>query len=225
MPFRVFRAAMIALAAVGLASGAMAEQQEAAKKLFQSNHLKLTDDGSKIKYRFQKSVSSEELLGQPFSDDLELEITKAEEGKRDLKLQIFTGERARSPFTDHDRSGNPLLLWYLDRAAKNYKALARGSMTYVKGRFMDAMQEAELEDAKVSVNGKEVQAHRMTLQPYANDPNKGRMMGYENSRFVIVFGDNIPGYLFELSSIYENTDKKAPRLEERIRFSGSEGGQ
>ena len=229
MPFRVIRATMVVCAVIGLTGVAMAEPKaepkEAAKLLFESNHLKRTDDGSKLKYRFQKSVNNEKILGKPFSDDLELAITKAEEEKRNFKLQIFTGARARSPFSDHDRVGNPLLLWYLDRAVKNYKSLARGSLTYMKNRFMDALQKAELEDAKVSIDGKDVEAHRMTLQPYANDPNKSRMMGYQNSRFVIVFGDNIPGYLFELSAVYENTDEKAPRLEERIRFAGAEGGK
>jgi hypothetical protein len=203
------------------AGAAVAAAQTPSEVLFDGKHLKLTKQGSEITYRFQKSVSHEQLLGVAFSDDLKLDVTTVkDDDKRDFKLQIFSGERARDPFLDHDRVGNPLLLWYLDRSVNNYKGLAGASLTYVKSRFMEALKSATAEPVKVDVGGKSVDAFRLTLTPYANDKNASRMLGYQNSRFVIVYSDAVPGYFVELASIYENTDKTAPRLEERINFTG-----
>jgi len=216
--FRHLAAAALFLAA---ASPAGANAQTAVDQIFHGNHLKSTKQGSEITYRFQRAVSHENVLGAAFSDDIKLDVTNVKDGdKRDFEFQVFTGERARDPFADHDRSGNPLLLWYLDRSVSNYKGLAGGGLTYVKGRFMDALRSATAEATKIDVAGKSVDAFRVTLTPYANDPNAGRMMGYENSRFVIVYSDAVPGYFVEMSSVYENKDKEAPRLEERVNFVG-----
>lgn len=202
-------------AAAGLAA---ANAETPAELVFNGNHLKLTKAGTELTYRFQKSVSHEAVLGKPFSDDLKLDITAAKGDTRDLSFQVFTGEMARYPQADHDRIGNPVLLWFLDRAARNYISLAGGGLTYIKGRFMEALRNGTAEPIKVDVAGKSVDAFRMTLQPYAQDPNAARMLGFENSKFIIVYSDAVPGYFVELSSTYENTDAKAPRLEERVSF-------
>lgn len=218
---RLIAAAIFLGAAAGAAA---ADPQKPVDQLFSGSHLKLAKQGDVIAYRFQRSVSHEKVLGAAFSDDIKLDIKAVKDGdKRDFAFQVFSGERARDPFPDHDRVGNPLLLWYLDRSVNAYKGLAGGGLTYVKGRFMDALKNATAEPTKVDVAGKSVDAFRLTLAPYANDPNASRMMGYQNSRFVIVYSDAVPGYFVELSSTYENTDAKAPRLEERVSFvSGGE---
>lgn len=215
---RNLAAATLLLAAAGPAA---ANAQAAVDQIFHSNHLKNTKQGSEITYRFQRSVSHEKVLGTAFSDDIKLDVTNVKDGdKRDFKLQVFTGARARDPFADHDRVGNPLLLWYLDRSVNNYKGLAGGGLTYVKGRFMEALRNATAEATKIDVDGKSVDGFRVTLTPYAKDPNATRMMGYENSRFVIVYSEAVPGYFVEMTSIYENKEKDAPRLEERLSFVG-----
>lgn len=217
--FQLFAAAAILMSAV--AGAAAAEPQAPVEALFNSNHLKLTKAGHELSYRFQRSVSHEKVLGAAFSDDLKLDVTGEKDGdKRDFQFKVFSGERAREPMTDHDRSGNPLLLWYLDRSVNSYRGLAGGGLTYVKSRFMEALKTATAEPAKVDVGGKSVDGFRITLLPYAKDPNSAKMMGYENSSFVIVYSDAVPGYFVEMSATYENTDKKAPRLEERLSFVG-----
>jgi hypothetical protein len=208
-------AAVMLLSAAASASG---EPQKPVDALFDGNHLKLTKQGSQLNYRFQRSVSHEKVLGAAFSDDLKIDVTAVKDDKRDFEFRVFSGERARDPFVDHDRSGNPLLLWYLDRSVNSYKGLAGGGLTYVKGRFMEALKNANAEPTKVDIDGKSVDAFRVTVTPYAGDPNASRMMGYENSRFVIVYSDAVPGFFVEMSSTLENTDAKAPRLEERISF-------
>lgn len=215
---RHIAAAVLLVAAAGPAA---ANAQTPVEQLFDGRHLKLTKQGSGLTYRFQRSVSHENVLGAAFSDDIKLDVTNVkDDDKRDFSLKIFTGDRARYPVTDHDRVGNPLLLWYLDRSVNTYKGLAGGGLTYVKGRFMEALKTAAGEPTKIDIGGKSIDAVRVTLTPYANDPNAGKMLGYQNSRFVITYSDAVPGYFVELAAVYENTDKTAPRLEERLSFVG-----
>lgn len=228
--FRVLRnfavGAMILVSAVTVS--AANEPAKPADMLFEGKHLKLTKPNSELMYRFQRSSSTEAILGSSFSDDIKLAIDKVkDDDKRDFALQIFTGERARDPFLDHDRAGNPLLLWYLDRTVNSYKALSGGTLTYVKGRFIEAVQGDKnlvKEPIKVDINGQSVDALRLTITPYVNDPNASRMRGYEGSRFVVVVSDAVPGYFVEMTSIFESTTPKSPRLEERINFV-SEGAK
>lgn len=218
-PVRFRRCAAAAMLLAASTAMAVAEPQTPAELLFDGNHLKLSKQGDELTYRFQRSVSHEKVLGAAFSDDIKVDITGVKDGdKRDFAFKVFTGDRARDPFPDHDRIGNPLLLWYLDRSVNNYKGLAGGGLTYVKSRFMEALKTAKAEPTKADVGGKSVDAFKITLAPYAQDPNKSRMMGYENSRFEIVYSDAVPGYFVEMSSTYENKDAKAPRLEERVSF-------
>lgn len=218
---RFRRLAAVAILLSAAAGVAVAGPERPVDQLFNGNHLKLTKKGSELTYRFQKSVSHEKVLGMPFSDDVKLDVTDVKpEDKRDFTFQVFSGEMARNPMADHDRVGNPLLLWYLDRAVNGYRGLAGGGLTYVKTRFMKALEAAQGEPIKMDVAGKSVDAFRLTLTPYAADPNAAKMMGYEKSRFTIVYSDAVPGYFVEMTSTYENTDSKAPRLEERVSFVG-----
>ena len=220
---RLLAAALIFAPAAGVS--AANEPSPVIHMLFEGNHLKLTKEGQELTYRFQRSVSHEKVLSGAFSDDIKLDIEKNKDGdKRDFAFKIFTGERARDPFLDHDREGNPLLLFYLDRSVNNFRSLAGGSLTYVKSRFMDALQKSVAsEPTKIDVGGKSVDATKLTIYPYANDPNKAQMQGYEGARFEIVVSEAVPGYFVEMASIYESTEKASSRLEERISFvSGGE---
>ena len=64
--------------------------------LFERKHLTNVVAGTELVYRFDRTVTQPELLGQPFSDDIKVEIKKVEpNGTRAVVVKVFTGERAR----------------------------------------------------------------------------------------------------------------------------------
>jgi hypothetical protein len=195
--------------------------------LFESKHLSNLGKGDEVTYRFQRTVSDEKLLGMPFSDDIKVVVVQAvpENGQRDVTLQVFTGERAREPITETQRTGNPLLVFYLDRAVSNFSLIAGGSRPYLKNRFARSLQEAKVEPVKIAYNGKEVDGYRVTIAPYAGDPNAAKMQGYEGSQFTLLVSEAVPGQLAEMVSSYSSTIAGAPRLEERITLAGVGGAQ
>lgn len=217
------------VAAIVLASQALGAQAQIAKPssvdiLFERKHLTNVDAGADLVYRFQRTVSSTELLGQPFSDDIKVHIKKAgADGTRDVVVNVFTGERGRDPQTIDELSGNPILVVFLDRAIASYMSVAGGKIAYLKDKLRTALRERSTVDpVKVKLAGKTIDAYRVSVTPYAGDLNAQKMRGYENARFSIVVSEAVPGHFVELSATYDNNDKAAPRLEERTLMVGAE---
>ena len=217
------------LAAAALGSGVLGASAENAKPssvdmLFERKHLANLDAGADLAYKFQRTVSSAEILGQPFSDEIHVQIKKAGgDGARDVLVRVFTGDRAREPQPIDGLTGNPVLVVFLDRAVSSYMSVAGGKIPYLKDKFRTALRErSTVEPVKVTLGGKTVDAYRVSVSPYASDLNASKMRGFENSKFSFVVSEAVPGHFVELVAVYENTDKAAPRLEERTLMIGAE---
>lgn len=191
--------------------------------LFDTPQLDNVDEGTKLTYNFSRNVSEPKLLGPGFSDEINLSVLKVrEDGKRDVKVEIFSGDRARDPRTIDGLTANPVLVFYLDRMVANYAMLAGGSNGYLKNRFRLALRTtAKIEPAKIEYNGQTVDGHHVWVTPYINDPNKEKMSGYEGARFDFFVSDDVPGYLAELTGHFESKETAAPTLDERITLQGA----
>lgn len=208
-----------------LAPLAVAAEPSANDLLFESKHLALAVKGTELVYRFQRTVSDAKVLGEPFSDDIKVAITGADaEGQKDLAVYMFTGDRAREVQNDTKRTGNPVIIIYLDRAMVNFNTFAGGNRNYWKQEFIKALRSrAQVDAVKVDYKGKTVDGKRIQLVPYAGDKNVHRMEGYENAKFTMVVSDAVPGHFVELVQTFESTKPGAPKLEERITLVGSGG--
>lgn len=195
--------------------------------LFESKHLANLPQGQETKYHFQRTVSDQKMLGAPISDDISLAISKVNpDGTREVTMKVFTGDRARDPDVVPDLTGNPVLVFFLDRAVNNFSSLAGGNRNYLKGKFREGLREkSKIEPAKLDYNGKKVDGWRVTVVPYDNDPNALRMLGYEGAEFTFLVSDSLPGQIGELVAHYESGIKDAPKLEERITLAGLGGAK
>jgi hypothetical protein len=211
-------------------TGSASVHAEAATKpssvdiLFERKHLANVAAGSTLDYRFERKVSAADLLGQPFSDDIKIDVKKvASDGSREVVVKVFSGERARDPQPIDELTGNPILVVFLDRAIASYMSIAGGKTAYLKDKFRTAIRErATVEPVKVKLASNTVDAYRVSITPYSGDLNASKMRGYENSKFTFVVSDAVPGQFVELLATYENVAKDAPRLEERTIMAGAE---
>lgn len=225
MPVKSLRGLAV-LAALLLAPAlavADAGKQAAVDMLFESKHLELMGKGSEVVYRIQRTVSDAKMLGEPFSDDIKIGVNAVDPaGKREVVIKIFTGDRARDPRTETDMTGNPILVFFLDRAVSNFGLVGGGNRNYLKQQFRDALRDkADIEKVKIEFGGKSVEGHRISVTPFAEDKNARRMLGYEGSRFSIVISDAVPGYFVDMFAKFESSAKDAPRFEERITLAGT----
>lgn len=188
------------------------------------NHLTNVAAGTDLNYKFERTVNQPDVLGQPFTDDIKIEVKKVGSGgTRDVVVKIFSGERARDPHPITDMTGNPVLVVFLDRAVASYMAVAGGKVAYLKDKFRTALRErSTIEPVKIKLGDKTFDGHRVSVAPYSGDINAAKMRGYENSQFSFVMSEAIPGQFVELVASYDNPTKTAPRLEERTIMVGAE---
>lgn len=220
---RFLRGAVVAAALiVGPALAPAAEDmtaENAQKLIFESSHLDLVSKGREVTYHYEHQVSDEQRLGKPYSDDIRLSVVKVDaEGKRDVKMQIFFKELARNPWSETGITLNPIFIWFLNNSVNQFKSLsAGGEFSDLKNRFkIGFYEDAKLEDVKVTFEGKDVDAYKLTIMPYARDANARKMDGYERSTFVVTFSPSIPGYFFDLVANIESRKNNYPKVVERV---------
>lgn len=221
-----FGSSMAAAAAADDKAGAdKGNKPDPVYMIFKQKHLENVDPGKEIVYKFNRSVSNPELLGQPFSDDITLKVKAAKpDGGRDVDLQIYTGDRARDLQQMPDRLHNPLFLVYFNQAVNSFSMLAGGQRPYLTRVFSTAFKEkAKVEPVKVEYKGKKIDAYRISLAPYVGDRNESKMQGWEGAEFVLVVSDQVPGDVVDLIAKYKNKYPGDLHLVERITLDGVTG--
>jgi hypothetical protein len=204
-----------------LPTAALATGEKAAPILFETRQLDLVDKGAEVTYRFEKKGSNEQLVGKDYADDIRLGVAKVDDkGGRDVVFKVFTGPNARDPQNWPELTINPLFIWYLDRAVSTFNSLAGGSHMYIKHKIREALSAAEAEAVKVDFNGKSIDGYKITVAPFAEDPNASKMQGYHKSDFVIVVSNQVPGYFVDLRSHFVTTQAAGPELNEQIKVVG-----
>lgn len=205
-------------------AAAAADQPTATNMIFEHKHLANVEQGNEIDYRFNRTVSNAQLLGEPFSDDITLKVVGAKPtGEKDVDMQIYTGERARDLQKIPNVTINPVFIVYFKLAVASLSNLTGAKTTYLQNGFSTGLKDkAKIEPVKVDYKGKTVDAYRITMSPYIDDRDAGKMQGYQGAKFTMIVSDQVPGEIVQVDSVYESTIKAAPRLEERITLHGAE---
>lgn len=202
-------------------AAAAAGDQKASPILFESRQLDLIDKGAEVTYRFEKTGSDERLVGKNYSDDIRLGVAKIDDkGGRDVVFKVFTGDNARDPQNWPELTINPLFIWYLDRSVSTFNSLAGGSHMYLKHKIREALGNATAEEVKAEYGGKAVDAYKITISPFADDPSASKMQGFHKAAFTIVVSNQVPGYFVDLQSSFVSTQAAGPELKEHIKVVG-----
>jgi len=202
-------------------AAAAAGDQKASSLLFETRQLDLVDKGAEVTYRFEKTGSDERLVGKNYADDIRLGVAKIDDkGGRDVVFKVFTGDNARDPQNWPELTINPLFIWYLDRSIATFNALAGGNQMYLKHKFREALGNATAEEVKADYNGTQVDAYKVTVVPFADDPSASKMQGFHNSAFTIVVSNQVPGYFVDLNASFMSAEAAGPELKEHIKVVG-----
>ncbi len=202
-------------------AAAAAGDQKASPILFETRQLDLIDKGAEVTYRFEKTGSDERLVGKNYSDDIRLGVAKIDDkGGRDVVFKVFTGDNARDPQNWPELTINPLFIWYLDRSVSTFNSLAGGSHMYLKHKIREALGNATAEEVKAEYGGKTVDAYRISVSPFVDDPSASKMQGFHKTAFTIVVSNQVPGYFVDLQSSFVSTQAAGPELKEHIKVVG-----
>ena len=200
-------------------------QPKAADLIFEHKHLSKVEAGKQIDYKFNRVVSDPKILGQAFSDDITLKVVAdKEEGKKDLELQIYTGDRARDLQKLEKFSINPVFAVYFSQAVSTFNQLAGGQSNYLQRSFSDGWAKAKVEPIEVDYNGKKIKAYRITMTPFVGDKYESKMQGWEGAKYQVVVSDEVPGEIVDLYAKYHNRYPPALlNMSERYTLAGVTG--
>ena len=199
-----------------------AETSKSAEVIFDPPHLLMMQKGSEVTYKFERKVSDDKLAGPGYTDEIRVGVFKvAADGKRDVSLQVFTGDRARAPWSETGMTGNPLLLWYLDNCVNQFGAVAGGNRDFLKNTFKVSLRDkSTFENVKAEYDGKPVDAVQITVVPFVDSKDVKKMRGFEKSKFHLLVSPSVPGYFLELAADYQSSDPNSPVVSEKIKLVG-----
>ena len=214
-----------ASAMMAVAVSAAAEAPTAVALIFDHQHLQNTKKGDEITYNFARTVSDEKLTGSAFKDEIKLKIEDVDkDGKKNVALLVYTGERAREKKEVTEITINPMFVVAMQQAVSSYKMVAGGDFSYLKHNFSMALKDsAKVDPVKIDYNGKTVDGYRIGIVPFEKDQNVAKMKGYESSAFTFVVSDNVPGEIVEILTEIKNSAMEAPTFQERTTLAGVGG--
>lgn len=189
--------------------------------LFMSDHLATVQQPSAFHYDFRKSGA----LEQGFTDMIDVNVTAvAPDGSKDVRLQYFTGERAREFPPVSRAKGNPILLLFLQRDVGEMQRLTEGNWRYfqrvIKLAFANG---AEVKPVEFDFNGQNVKGTEIRITPYLNDPHAG-LEKYSAKYYVFTLSEAVPGWIYQIRSVIPEKGAGSNRvlMEESIIFRNVE---
>lgn len=223
------KAVVLSFCVATMTAGASATADQTPKAtdlLFETKHIVMIAPGTVLKYNYERTPTNEQYFGKAVKDEIKVTIEKdsAAAGKKDVVVNMFTGDNARDPNKITEMDGNPMLIVFLDTALGRFNQIVGGDRAYLKHKFSQSfLSDAKVEPVKVTYKGEDVDGYRVSVIPYANDASRAKMKGFETSLFTITISEKVPGQFAQMTSNYVNTDKTFPTLTETMTLDGVGG--
>ncbi len=189
--------------------------------LWLGDHLGNIKKPGKLRYRFEKSGSLEE----GFSDTVELHIVEVhKDGKKDVQVNFFTGERHQDVPPQKNVSGNPVLGIYLQGDVYEMRRLTEGGWRYFQRQVKFALADnATMETVSIDYQGQKVKGTKITITPYAQDPRRKLFEKFAGKVYEFTLSEQIPGTLYQIHTLVPNksaegTASPRPLIEEKLSF-------
>ena len=147
--------------------------------------------GSVVTYAEERSVPDGGTLTDVTGGAVRLEV-REEAGERALRLVKESGGEAQPVGTFPPGVANPLLLYFLETTVRATAEATGGSPFYVRNRIREALVAADL--------GSGAAPREVTLEPFANDPNRAKMGLFADLTLRLRFDPAQPGRILELSA-------------------------
>jgi len=216
-----FGASLLVGAAISFWSSSRAEDEPSLSAaqiaLFESDHLAQIRHPATLDYTFRHDGSD------PYEDTVALVLREVhEDGSKDVSVEFLSGDH-RIEFSPVIRfHGNPLIMYFLEWDVRGMHNATGGSALYFRNRIREGfVDQAEVEDTSVTLDGQPEPATAITLQPYRHDPGIERYAAFRDKSYRFVLSDVIPGKVYEIRASVPGGAADAPETVDRITYSGT----
>lgn len=215
------RAALVVCLAAGSIGVALAAPT-ASQLFFETPYLSKVAPGTTLTYAY-KHVTSEAKLGESFDETLEMKVSAPADdpSKRIAEVLIHRGDKEGEAGPFPTQNGNPISLILLERDVKEMAQLSKGSPFYLRNRVREHLGTGTVEPAHFAFDGKEVDGWKLTMLPFAEDPNKDKLLELAQRRYVFLFSDQVPGGLYSIDVVTPKADGGANIIETSLTLTGA----
>ena len=194
------------------------ELTEVHKLLVSKNHLSNIQTPLKIKYTFRKTGS----LEPGFNDRVVMIIPeKDKEGFYDIKFDFFSGYNKEDLKSAKYKKNNPIFHAFWEHDIQLMERLTEGSWIYFRKRITWAMSDPfkfKIEPATCNLNEKKVDGKIIELTPYKDDYDSKKFEKYAKKKYYVTVCEEIPGMIYEMSTIVPSDDNSEPLMKETLTF-------
>ena len=199
------------------------EAPAAADLLFDTPYPSRLAPGITLAYDFSHRDSNPALLGPAFDDRIELKLApEADASTRTAVVSYFTGERHRAAGPFPGMTGNPIVMLFLEQDVLAMSHVLRGNPRYLRNRLRTELNEAaQVEPQRFRFEGRDIEGWKISLTPYAADPNRDKLLEFAAKRYEFLVGDAVPGGIYEIRTVTPPADGGPALVEERLSLAGA----
>ncbi|MFT0860814.1 hypothetical protein [Ancylobacter sp. G4_0304] len=210
------------LGALLLAGGAAFADPTATQLFFDTPYLSRVAPGTRIDYAFHHKTA-EAKLGESFDETLALNVTAepSDPARRVAEVDIKRGDRHAEAGPFPTLNGNPVSLILLERDVKEMAQLSKGSPFYLRNRVRDHIAAGKVEPARFDFDGRAVEGWKLSMTPFADDPNKDKLLELAGRHYEFLFSDAVPGGLYSISVVTPKAEGGGNLIETSLTLTGT----
>jgi len=212
----LWAAPSVVRAAAPASEPAAAPIAPAERLLFMTPHLQGVAAQTELDYSLIASGPPEKV-----NDTVRVLVPTANNASHNASISDHTGE---VPVPAGDLPCNPVVLYFLEHDIAEMEQLTGGQRRYFQKRVRIALAaNPPIVQVNVNVNGKQVKARKVEIQPYLGDPNAQRFPQYVAKRYTFLFADEVPGGVSQIHTEVpgDNNDFAHPRIAETLSFQAA----
>lgn len=189
------------IAALGApAYGAVLEGNALYETLFKSGTLSQMEEGDKLLYR--REVTNK-VKPETATRDTGNVVLSLEQGDALMaNLEFRQEEKHRNLGSFPASIGNPMIMYFAETVARDMAETAGGSPFYIRNRLKEALVgAAEMAEGQADLDGAGIAVKTVVMRPFADDPNRDRMHGFEDLELIVAMSDAVPGWYLSMSAV------------------------
>jgi DNA repair exonuclease SbcCD nuclease subunit len=195
------------------------EGASAADLLFDRPYLERVEPGSAIVYDYKLTSTDKERFGEDFTDTIRLrvDVSNKDVKKRTANLDLFSGARERHIGPMPQTSGNPAIMIVLEQDTFDLQRTLGGQPSYFRNKIRRALRDsAQVEKTTVKFGSGDVEARRITIEPFKGDANFSRVPEFADMVYEFVVADAVPGGVYSVSSYIPSPKDTTATLKKKV---------